>query len=468
MFAGPDEAMDVDSNEGEGSASMWEGDSVDFQSDEESAIDEVVEYEGGARLDDESGQDDWSTDEDTPESFVDAKETNDEDDSRDVEMGGTEHDEIEDTDNHTIHQRIDHEIESPETSVVGSPVSTDRFTRAFTAQAAPPMLVPNPEDSVRNPASVTLTQFLRQGNSPSNFDVLEQLPPSDQYHREQAPTQNPAFLKRIAKEHRILSSSLPANEIYVRTYESRLDLLRCLVVGPADTPYEYCPFVIDLHLGPSFPKEPPAAHFHSWTSGLGRINPNLYEEGKICLSLLGTWPGQSKLEGWSEKATILQLLVSLQGLVFVSRPFYNEAGFETYNEEKVYSLESQQYSEKAYVMARGFVKYALLNAPGGLEDVLAWLYLCKSEEGMDSQRSPRLLGKVIERAEELMHRSAMWKQLATLGDSGNADARVSFLVDGVGEKKDATKTFLKPLSQGAVVMLTKIVAGLKETLQRYE
>lgn len=470
VFIGPGDAMDIESLDedfasgDEENPPKWEeGNSHD--SDEESAIDEVVEYEGGARLDEGSVEDDWSTDEDTPDSFVDARENHDDDDElRDTEMGGTELTEGED-ENGVIRQR-----RGSFRSVLanaGSPGIAHRNTTPSAIQTTSFLVTYAPEVLLHDPASISLAQFLHQKQSPASFEVLEQVPPPDQYRCEQAPTENPAFFKCITKEHRVLATSLPPGEIYIRTYESRLDLLRCLIIGPADTPYEHCPFVVDLHLGSNFPKEPPSAHFHSWTSGLGRINPNLYEEGKICLSLLGTWPGQSSAEGWSEKATILQLLVSLQGLVFVSRPFYNEAGFEIYGEEKVYSLESQQYSEKAYVMARGFVKYALLKAPGGLEDVLAWLYLCTSEEGPGSRRAPRLLTKVIDRAKSLIEMSAMWKQTAALAGAGSAGAESSFLVDGVGEKADTTKTFLKPLSQGAAVMLRKMVVALEGTLQRY-
>jgi ubiquitin-protein ligase len=30
---------------------------------------------------------------------------------------------------------------------------------------------------------------------------------------------------------------------------------------------------------------------------MGRCNPNLYEDGKVCLSILGTWQGE-KSESW--------------------------------------------------------------------------------------------------------------------------------------------------------------------------
>lgn len=34
--------------------------------------------------------------------------------------------------------------------------------------------------------------------------------------------------------------------------------------------------------------------------GKVRFNPNLYDNGYICLSLLGTWPGRNKKEEWSK------------------------------------------------------------------------------------------------------------------------------------------------------------------------
>lgn len=41
--------------------------------------------------------------------------------------------------------------------------------------------------------------------------------------------------------------------------------------------------------------------------GLVRFNPNLYNSGKVCLSLLGTWSGANG-EEWNEHtSTILQV-----------------------------------------------------------------------------------------------------------------------------------------------------------------
>lgn len=48
---------------------------------------------------------------------------------------------------------------------------------------------------------------------------------------------------------------------------------------------------------------------------------NLYEEGKVCLSILGTWSGD-KDEVWSAaRSSLLQAFVSIQGLVLVKEPY---------------------------------------------------------------------------------------------------------------------------------------------------
>lgn len=48
-----------------------------------------------------------------------------------------------------------------------------------------------------------------------------------------------------------------------------------------------------------------------------RFNPNLYAEGKVCLSLLGTWSGPGWVPGVSSLA---QVLLSIQSAILVEAP----------------------------------------------------------------------------------------------------------------------------------------------------
>ena len=63
-------------------------------------------------------------------------------------------------------------------------------------------------------------------------------------------------------------------------------------------------FEFDLLLPPDYPNRPPQVHFLTTGNGRIRFNPNLYNNGKVCLSLLGTWSGP----GWNAKtSTLLQV-----------------------------------------------------------------------------------------------------------------------------------------------------------------
>lgn len=98
--------------------------------------------------------------------------------------------------------------------------------------------------------------------------------------------------------------------------------------GPQGTPYENGVYLFDVNLPSNYPNVPPNFHFHSF--GAGRLNPNLYDQGRVCLSLLGTWSGR-ETENWTAKSNIAQTLISIQGLILVKDPYHNEPGQEASN-----------------------------------------------------------------------------------------------------------------------------------------
>jgi ubiquitin-conjugating enzyme E2 O len=121
--------------------------------------------------------------------------------------------------------------------------------------------------------------------------MLDEAPAEHHFFDQERPAANKAYMNRVQKEHRALMSSLPgmhhapvlvfdsldqadeAENILVRAYEDRLDLLRVLIFGPDGTPYNDAPFVFDVHLDPAkFPHDPPSVYFHSHTMGHGRCN----------------------------------------------------------------------------------------------------------------------------------------------------------------------------------------------------
>ncbi|KAN0135671.1 ubiquitin-conjugating enzyme3 like-protein [Lactarius tabidus] len=205
------------------------------------------------------------------------------------------------------------------------------------------------------------------------FEVVPEAPRDHAFFNSTPSQPSRNFLTRLQKEYRALSSSLPES-ILVRAYEDRSDLLRSLIIGPENTPYEDAPFVIDWMLDSDFPQSPPIAHFLSWTNGNGRVNPNLYEEGKVCLSILGTWAGD-RSESWSPaRSSLLQALVSIQGLVLVKEPWFCEPAYDKLRGTEEGIINSRLYNEKAYVLSRGFVRRALEVPLGSLEGEIGWLY----------------------------------------------------------------------------------------------
>uniref|UniRef100_A0A0R0F7L9 UBC core domain-containing protein n=2 Tax=Glycine subgen. Soja TaxID=1462606 RepID=A0A0R0F7L9_SOYBN len=155
------------------------------------------------------------------------------------------------------------------------------------------------------------------------------------------------------KEWKILEQSLPES-IYVRVYERRIDLMRAVIVGTAGTPYHDGLFFFDIMFPSDYPKHPPMLHFHSFGY---RINPNLYINGKVCLSLLNTWNGKGT-EMWDpSKSTMLQVLVSIQGLVLNKNPYFNEP-LRLFDSES----KSRVYNENAFIITC-YTSFLLLQRP---------------------------------------------------------------------------------------------------------
>lgn len=70
--------------------------------------------------------------------------------------------------------------------------------------------------------------------------------------------------------------------------ENDVRTVRCLIIGPPDTPYEFGFFEFKAKIGPTYPVQPPSVKCLTTNSGRCRFNPNIYASGKVCLSILGT------------------------------------------------------------------------------------------------------------------------------------------------------------------------------------
>jgi ubiquitin-protein ligase len=134
---------------------------------------------------------------------------------------------------------------------------------------------------------------------------------------------------KLQKEFNILKRSLINKEesnIFFNINNKNISKMRFIISGPKNTPYEYGLYIFDMSIDKMYPKTPPLVNFIN--HGSKRFNPNLYDNGKVCLSLLGTWSGH-KGESWnSNTSTFLQILISIQSQIFVDQPYFNEPGYE--------------------------------------------------------------------------------------------------------------------------------------------
>lgn len=137
------------------------------------------------------------------------------------------------------------------------------------------------------------------------------------------------YQKRLMQEYTTLQKELPIfsnASIFARSDPANMSAFRFLITGPKDTPYEYGCFIFDGYIPSNYPYSPPLVNLLN--TGNERFNPNLYREGKVCLSLLNTWRGVAS-ETWNSKtSTLYQVFLSIQSEILTDEPYFNEPGWE--------------------------------------------------------------------------------------------------------------------------------------------
>ena len=110
-----------------------------------------------------------------------------------------------------------------------------------------------------------------------------------------------------------------------------LDMLKgyALIFGPKDCMYWGGAYLFEFAFPTNYPYSPPRVTYCT-NDGVTRFNPNLYRNGKVCVSILNTWKG----EQWSSCQTIRSVLMTLLTL-FHNDPIINEPGFKKDDKEAV-------------------------------------------------------------------------------------------------------------------------------------
>lgn len=165
-------------------------------------------------------------------------------------------------------------------------------------------------------------------------------------------------MARIMKDKRAISLSPLIDEgIYVLHDENDVTVSRVIIIGPDDTPYAKGMYCFEIEFPPNYPYSPLKAKFKT-NDGRTRLHPNFYSNGKVCVSVIGTWAGP----GWSSCQTFASVLLTFRSLM-IENPLWQEPG---YNNEKSSRITS--YNEViTYENLRIGILQMLTSPPTGFE-----------------------------------------------------------------------------------------------------
>ena len=100
-----------------------------------------------------------------------------------------------------------------------------------------------------------------------------------------------------------------------------IESLYAVIFWNKDTPYEGGIFFFHFLFPYDYPYSPPTVKYITPSNSI-RIHPNLYPDGKVCLSILGTFSGPA----WTASQTVLSILLSIQSLLD-DNPIRNEPAY---------------------------------------------------------------------------------------------------------------------------------------------
>ena len=138
-------------------------------------------------------------------------------------------------------------------------------------------------------------------------------------------------IKRITNidMKRVSESNLHEHGIYIEFDENDITHAKVLLIGPDDSLYQGGFLFFTVNFPSNYPFSPPIIKYHKGNTI--RIHPNIYVNGKVCLSILGTWSGPS----WTSAMNITNVFITIQSLLD-NNPLKHEPGYDNNINSKIY------------------------------------------------------------------------------------------------------------------------------------
>ena len=225
-----------------------------------------------------------------------------------------------------------------------------------------------------------------QDNILSDYTIKD----SHRFFKNKTEDITPKSIMRISSEFSSMRNNLPNDwdtSIIVRGSTSNINIFSFVITGPKDTPYHNGIFEFHAYFPKNYPDYEPKVLLDTTGGGTVRFNPNLYDCGKVCLSLLGTWQGDQG-EAWNKQtSTFLQVLVSIQSLILVEQPYFNEPGWERDMNTKQGDEKSFNYNDNIrYYTLRWAIIDKFENPPYGFEEFTRQHFEMKKEELLETTK----------------------------------------------------------------------------------
>lgn len=166
---------------------------------------------------------------------------------------------------------------------------------------------------------------------------------------ETAVTMSKQSIKRLQKDIvDIIKHPLTEQGIYYTHDSDNFLKGYAMVIGPDDSLYRYGAYFFKFKFPTNYPFSPPKLTYLT-NDGHTRFHPNLYRNGKVCISILNTWRGEQWTSCQSIRSVLLMLITLLDNKPLLNEPGIKEShrSFIPYN--KIIEYKNLEVAISAYL-----------------------------------------------------------------------------------------------------------------------